>query len=65
VISLAEIKNRGIYVTKRKSKRISIKSIAEQIGCDANSISKYELGAINAMSQTHIDLYKKVIDDDI
>lgn len=62
---MAEIKDRSIYITKRKRKRISVKSISERIGCDAISISKYEHGTINAMSQTHIDLYKKVIDNDM
>jgi transcriptional regulator with XRE-family HTH domain len=58
VIALAEIKDRVIYVNKRKSKRISTKSIAEQIGCDANKIAFYERGGKNAMSQTRIDPHR-------
>lgn len=55
------LKEREIYVIKRKRKKIRLKELAEYVGCSVALLSKYENGATN-LNPEKLQLYKRYID---
>lgn len=55
------LKQREIYVIKRRQKRIRLKEIAEYIGCSQSLLSKYETGTANIIPDK-LRMYQDYID---
>lgn len=56
------IRNRDLYMIKRKRKGITLQILAQFVGISAASLSQYERGLIN-LKKENLALYHQFIDE--